>query len=343
VSRLALVVPAGLDAPTGGNRYDQALAKALTELGAEVEQRPAAGRWPVATGPDRERLSGLLHGPDPVVVDGLLACGAPEAVTTAVGAGARVHVLVHLPLALETGLDAAARTALDALERAALRAATTVIATSEWAASDLRRRHHLDVVHVAVPGTDPAPAATGSRPPRLLQLASLTPRKDQLTVVAALAAVQDLPWTARLTGSLDADPDYTAQVMAAIDRCGLTGRVLLTGPLDGAALDAAWDATDLLLLPSHAETWGMVVTEALIRGVPAVVGLGTGAQEALGRAPDGTLPGAVVRPGDPRALAAALRDLLGPGRVGAVNAALARGRDLSGWDRTAAGVLAVAG
>ena len=48
----------------------------------------------------------------------------------------------------------------------------------------------------------------------------------------------------------------------------------------------------------------MAVTEGLARGVPAVVGRGTGAEEALGRAPDGAVPGAAVPPGDPDALAA---------------------------------------
>jgi glycosyltransferase involved in cell wall biosynthesis len=116
--------------------------------------------------------------------------------------------------------------------------------------------------------------------------------------------------------------------------------VRLTGPLAGAELDAAEDAADLMLLPSHAETWGMAVTEGLARGVPAVVAAGTGAEEALGRAPDGTVPGAVVPPGDPQALAAALRHLLGPGRERAVAAARARRTTLGGWPDTARDVLA---
>ena len=56
------------------------------------------------------------------------------------------------------------------------------------------------------------------------------------------------------------------------------------GPLEGAALARQWARTDLLLLPSTTETYGMVVTEALAHGVPAVVAAGTGAVEAL----DGT-------------------------------------------------------
>lgn len=350
---LVLVLPADLEAPTGGNRYDQSLAGALHQLGVPVQQRLGPGRWPVATSADRGRLSALLRSggadgeqPDgvPVLVDGLLAGGAPEAVVSAIEAGVRLHVLVHLPLALETGLSVQDAAELEALERQALRAATGVITTSHWAAADLRARHGLERVAVAAPGTDPAPPSTGSTPPRLLQLATVTPRKDQLGVLEALSQIQDLPWTADLTGRLDVDAGYTEQVRAAIDRHRLGDRVGLTGPAGGDRLAAAWAAADLLLLPSHAETWGLVVTEALARGVPVVVGRGTGAQEALGQAPGGApdkaLPGAVIRPGHPVALAGAIRHLLGPGRASAVAAASARGRTLRRWLDTARDVLA---
>jgi glycosyltransferase involved in cell wall biosynthesis len=340
VTRLVLVVPADLDTPSGGNRYDSALARALAELGTEVEHRPATGRWPMATALEQDQFADLLLGPDPVLVDGLLACGAPAAVAAAVAAGTRVHVLVHLPLALETGLSPESAADLDTREGQALRAATGVLATSQWAADDLRARHDLKgVITVAVPGTDPAPAAVGSTPPRVLQLASITPRKDQLTVVDALATIRDLPWTADLTGPLEIDPAYAEQVQSSINRYGLGDRIRLTGSRRGADLAAAWEATDLLLLPSHAETWGMAVTEALARGIPAVVALGTGAEEALGHAPDGSLPGAVVPAGDSGALAAALRDLLGPDRARARAAARARGQGLSQWQDTARDVL----
>ena len=338
--RLTLVVPSGLEAPTGGNRYDAALARALEGLGVAVDRRSAAGRWPLGTAADRERLAGLLAGPDPVLADGLVACAAPDVVAGAVAAGTPVHVLVHLPLALETGYAPERRATLDALERAALDAATGVVATSRWAAAHLRRHHGLAAVAVATPGTDAAPPAAGSTPPRLLQLASVVPRKDQLGVVAALAPVRDLAWTAELAGALDLDPAYVARVRDAIGTHGLGDRVRLTGPLAGAGLAAAWDAADLVLLPSHAETWGMAVTEGLARGVPAVVGRGTGAEEALGRTADGVVPGAVVPPGDPAALAAAVRDLLGPGRERALTAAKARRDTLGSWRDTARDVLA---
>ena len=62
----------------------------------------------------------------------------------------------------------------------------------------------------------------------------------------------------------------------------------------------------------------MVVTEALARGLPVVATDVGGLPEALGPAADGRLPGLLVPPDDPAALAAALRRWLadaGPARA----------------------------
>jgi glycosyltransferase involved in cell wall biosynthesis len=344
MNALVFVVPAGLDRPTGGNRYDRALIRALRGLGIAVDVRQVVGDWPEAGAPARADLAAALkpgdpgEPGDPVLVDGLLACGAPEQVGAAVAAGGRVHVLVHMPLALDVGLPGEVAARRDALERATLRAATGVLATSAWTARDLTHRHRLTDVVVAPPGCDPAPTARGSTPARLLHLAAVSPVKDQLGVVDALARVRDLPWTARLTGDDRVAPDYTAAVRGAVRAHGLGDRVLLTGPLTGQELDAAFDATDLLLLPSRAETWGLVVTEALARGIPAVVSADTGAVEALTGGLPGDpagLPGAAVPAGDPGALAAAVRALLGPDRGRARAAARRRRSSLPTWTDTA--------
>jgi Glycosyl transferases group 1 len=328
---LAFVVPAGLSRPTGGNRYDQSVAAALAALGLRPDLREVPGAWPVGSPADRARLARQLTGPAPVLVDGLLACGAPAEISAAVLAGQHVIVLVHMPLGLDPALTAQVAAQRDALEGQALRAASAVVATSAWTAADLRTRHGLPEVAVAVPGSDPAALARGSTPPLLLHLAAVTPLKNQLTTVQALARLTDLPWTASLTGALDVDPGYVQAVRAAITRHSLDERVVLTGPQTGEDLDRLWDASNLVLLPSLAETWGMVVTEGLARGLPAVVGRGTGATQALGTSPDGDLPGAIVDPGSAVDLAEAIRDLLGSGSQRARSSAAARREGLPAW------------
>ena len=195
--------------------------------------------------------------------------------------------------------------------------------------------------------------------PHFIAVAALLPNKDQALLLDALARLTDLSWTASLIGSDTADPAYAAQLRNSLEPLGLARRVSIPGELRGPALDAEWAAADLSLLISRAETYGLVVTESLARGIPVVVREGTGAVEALAAGsqpgvPPGTLPdmppdvtvpevpGAAVGLGtDPAPLADLLRRWLGePGLRERWRdaAAAARGR-LPGWDATARTVL----
>lgn len=322
--RVRLVVPDDVDEPTGGNVYDLALADALRRDGDEVEVVRC----------DPQHLDAVLRRPwsGPTLVDGLLACTHPQGLPALRSAAAAV--LVHMPLALQTGLPRDRAAQLDRLENQALRAASAVVTTSGWSARYLVDRHGLKehTVTVAPPGVQPAEVVAGSDPPLLVHLAALLPHKDQLAVVAALTRLKDLPWRARLAGPLDRDPAYADAVREAVRSAGLGDRVEVPGVLPR---EAAWSGADLALLPSRVESFGMVVTEGLARGVPAVVSEG-GAVEALGVTATGERPGVLVPPGDTDALAAALRRWLTDRahRDALRTAALARRETLERWGTT---------
>ncbi|PRY35138.1 glycosyltransferase family 4 protein [Umezawaea tangerina] len=295
-----VVLPGGVDdvtAPSGGNVYDRRVC-----AGLGVHEVAVGGAWPRPGANVRAELAAVLAGfpdGDVVLLDGLVACGVPEVVGPQAGR-LRLAVLVHLPLADETGLTPAAAAELDAAERAVLRAVDAVVATSPWAARRLVGHHGLapERVHTVVPGTDPAPLAPGSGGSgRLLCVASVTPRKGHDLLVQALATVADLPWTLDCVGPLG-HAEHVARVRELAERHGLADRVRLTGPLTGEPLHRAYAAADLFVLASRAETYGMVVTEALARGLPV---LASAVPDALG---DG---GLLLPPGDAGALAAALR------------------------------------
>src|SRR6185312_12567948 len=108
-------------------------------------------------------------------------------------------------------------------------------------------------------------------------------------------------------GSLDRDPEFAERVRRQVLDGGLDRRVSFPGPRTGAELDHAYASADLLVLASRAETYGMVVTEALARGLPVVAADVGGVGEALGHGADGRRPGLLVPPGDPAALRQALR------------------------------------
>ena len=90
------------------------------------------------------------------------------------------------------------------------------------------------------------------------------------------------------------------------------------------------------MLATRAESYGMVVTEALAHGLPVLATAAGGLPEALGRLPDGRVPGVLVPPDDADALAAALRRWLTDDRHrGALrDAAAERRASLDGWGVT---------
>lgn len=357
-SAVRLILPGNVRHNSGGNAYNAALVRALDALGVPVATRTADGGWPVGTPADRDALGNLLTepaGPATVtLIDGLVACGAPEQLEAAADAGKPAWILLHMPL-----------DGYPELERRAVGAAAGVICSSSSAAADLSARHGLDggagstPVAVALPGTDPADPAAGSTPPHLAMVAALLPNKSQLLFLQALAALTELDWTAALVGADTADPEYAAQLRAETERLGLGGRVRIPGELRGAALETEWARTDLTLLISRAETYGLAVTESLARGIPAIIRRGTGALEALtagtptagqqaaaDEVDDRGLPGAAVALAeDPAPLVDLLSrwltepELRSTWRTNALDAR----QHLPGWDATARGVLEILG
>jgi len=249
------------------------------------------------------------------LVDGLLT--TPDLVGET--ARLRLVVLVHMPIGPQAPW-----------EGDVLRAAAGVITTSGWTRAWLLDRYGLapERVLVAEPGTDPAPLATGTPAgTALLCVGAVTALKGYDVLAAALARLGDLTWTCRGVGSLDVEPELAASV---------GGRVALVGPRTRAELDATYAEADLLVLASRAETYGMVVTEALARGLPVLASDVGGVREALGGG------GVLVPPEDPHALAVELRRWLTDARRRAALRAAARRRraTLGGWDRTTAVVAA---
>ncbi|CAM4034349.1 glycosyltransferase family 4 protein [Nocardiopsis rhodophaea] len=347
----AFVLPGGVDdpaTPSGGNIFDRRLTRELARRGRPVREVMVPGTWPEPEADARGRLERALGAlPDGAVVlmDGLVACGVPHIVVPE-ARRLRLAVLVHLPLADETGLSAERAAELDAAERQTLRAARAVIATSLWAARGLVERHVLDATRVFTvePGTDPAPLVPGTDTgSRLLSVASVTPRKGHDLLIRALAANTDLHWECVCAGPVPAEAEFTRRVRRLVGGLGLHDRVHFAGPLSGDALAGAYESADLLLMPSRAETFGMAAAEALARGLPVLASTAGALPDTLGRAPEGAVPGLLVPPGDVEALARALRHWLTDGalRDRLRGAARRRRAGLRSWEAAARDMAAV--
>lgn len=338
MTEVHVILPDDIDdpaRPSGGNTYDRQVCRGLAALGWAVHEHPVR----TTSAPALGRI------PDGAVVllDGLIASAAPEELVPE-ARRLREVVLVHMPLGHRPPNGDAG--AVREREREALAAAAAVVTTSEWARRRLGQLYGLPAerVHVAEPGVEAASLAPGTPAGgALLCVAALTPDKGHDVLLDGLAMATDLSWRCACVGSLVRDPACADRVRRRARNSALGDRVDFAGPLTGPALDREFAAADLLVLASHAETYGMVVTEALARGLPVLASDVGGVTEALGRGDDGTTPGLLVPPGDPAALAAALRAWLGDadlrGRLR--RAARERRESLRRWADTTSAVAGV--
>ncbi|HJW80133.1 MAG: glycosyltransferase family 4 protein [Microvirga sp.] len=338
---VAFAVPGDIDAPTGGYAYARKLSALAPGFGVNLTHIRLPGGFPH---PSRDELAQTeqllsarrrpLH-----LVDGL-AYGALPADLVRRLPGATI-ALVHHPLAFESGLAPERRDALLCSEREALAEAKHVIASSRFTARLLAADFNVppDKLSIAEPGTEPAQRAKGAGSPvRLLAVGAVSPRKGYDVLVRALAGMRDLQWRLTIAGSLDRAPQTADTLAALIAAEGLSRRIALTGAVDDATLARLYDGADVFVSPSLFEGYGMVLAEAMARGLPIVASTGGAAAE--------TVPDAAaikVPPGDAAALAAALAGMIAdaPLRRRFADASWAAGRALPRWSDTAAAVAAV--
>jgi glycosyltransferase involved in cell wall biosynthesis len=339
VPDVCFAIPGDLTTLTGGYAYARRLIEALPTAGWTAHHVVLPGSFPKPSDADLSETRSILAAlpqNTPVLVDGL-AFGAMPASLLA-NLDHSYTALVHHPLAEESGISAADAQRFQASERAALGLAQSVVVTSQHTRETVAHHYGVkrDHVFLAEPGTDPAPRAHGAGSvPKLLTVATLTHRKAPDVLINALGRIKDIPWTSELVGSLDRDVSVTANVRRLIEQHGLEDRVALRGELHSAALDAAYDGSDVFVLPSRHEGYGMAFAEALTHGLPIVAC-------AAGAVSD-TVPedaGHLVPPDDADALAQALRRVLTDAshRRALADRAWHHGQHLPTWNDTAAKV-----
>ena len=325
------LVPEGIDDPalvSGGNVCDRHVRDGLSRIGwdvrmAEVDPDAASGAEAV--------LSRLPDGAL-VLVDGLVATGAPSAVEAAADR-LRIVVLAHMVSAAFPDADPRD---IDG-ERRSLRCARRVIATSEWTRSELARLRVVpsDRVDVAPPGSDHAPVASGTETGgAFLCVGVVAPHKGQDLLVEALSTLSGSDdWTCTIAGSLDARPDFADRLAARVADTGLGDRITMAGVLTEAELDRAYGRTDLVVAPSRTESYGMAIADALRRGIPVVASRVGGIPQTVA---DSRAAG-LVPPDESAALADALREwMLDPGLRARMRAEARRARTrLPQWSDTA--------
>lgn len=308
---LAFAVPGDLATPTGGYGYDRRIIQELRRLGWRVDVVDIGDGFPFPSTAQRAAalatLSTLPAG-RPTVLDGLAFGALPEA--GALRSRTPLIALVHQPLALDPGLDSTQADALRESERAALAAAARVVVTSEATARIVIADYAVPAQCLSVvrPGNDPVPPARGNTDGavRLLSIGSVVPVKGYDLLIAAVATLAEMPWRLTIAGDRTRDPTAAAQLDADIAAYGLCDRITVLGAVPPERIIELYLASDIFVLASRFEGYGMALAEAIGHGLPVVSTMAGAIPETV---PAGT--GLLVPPDNVAALAQALRHLIG--------------------------------
>jgi glycosyltransferase involved in cell wall biosynthesis len=104
-----------------------------------------------------------------------------------------------------------------------------------------------------------------------ISLGRIHPKKGTDLLIEAFAGTlgQDEAWQLAIAG-----PDQTGwrkELEALAERLGVARRITWTGSLEGTMKWGAFAASEVFVLPSHQENFGIVVAEALACGLPVIV------------------------------------------------------------------------
>lgn len=111
---------------------------------------------------------------------------------------------------------------------------------------------------------------------RLLYIGRLHPIKGIENLLRACRILNDrygCGWVLTIAGA--GDPVYAKSLRELTAGLGVGDRVTFTGEVTGEAKRKLFQDSDLLILPSFSENFGLVAAEALAHGVPVIAGSGT--------------------------------------------------------------------
>jgi glycosyltransferase involved in cell wall biosynthesis len=105
-----------------------------------------------------------------------------------------------------------------------------------------------------------------------LFLSRLHPIKGIVDRLLPAVAAMRRPCFLAIVGPEDIGaPRYKLEIKKAVHRLDLDDRVAMLGPVTGNKRWALYDGASIFVLPSHSESFGIVVAEAMARSCPVVV------------------------------------------------------------------------
>lgn len=144
-----------------------------------------------------------------------------------------------------------------------------------------------------------AARARKNLPLRLLFVGNLIPRKGLHFLIGALRRLPKNTWSLKVVGNTKADERFTRRIRRAINAYGMTLQVDFLGVKDDRELASLYRDSQVLVVPSSYEGYGIVYIEGMGFGLPAIGSRVGAAGEIIQHGINGYL----VSPGDERSLA----------------------------------------
>ncbi|MCE5326774.1 MAG: glycosyltransferase [Planctomycetaceae bacterium] len=210
----------------------------------------------------------------------------PAAQALAAATGKPMVIHVHSTEFDRSGLDV--NQPVYEIERRGMHAATAIIAVSNLTKRTCVQHYGVspEKVRVVHNGIEPAADASadeprGDGPPTVLFLGRITMQKGPEYFVNAAQRVLEKMNNVRfvVAGWGDMGPAMIQQVAAR----GLGAHVRFTGFLRGREVQQAYRMSDVYVMPSVSEPFGLTALEAVQHGVPVVLSNNSGAAEVLPR------------------------------------------------------------
>ena len=108
---------------------------------------------------------------------------------------------------------------------------------------------------------------------RIMYIGRLAKEKGIENLLEALGKYDDRHATLDIYGS--GDPLYVAKLRNDVRGLGIESNVTFRGFVDGEEKEVAFSKADVCVVPSHSESFGIVIAEALAHGVPVIASKGT--------------------------------------------------------------------
>lgn len=196
--------------------------------------------------------------------------------------------------------------ALRRLVPPSIRRSEIVFTVSEWTKNDIITRYGVppEKIVVTLNGVSERFTPDGprpDRPPYLLFVGALRPRKDPLAALEAFVRLGEDDLHLVMVGP---DRGLRAEVESFVDRTGIRNRVEIKGHVNDDELASLYRGARCVVLPTRYEGFGLPVVEAMASGVPVVSTTAGSIPEVAGGA------AVLVPPKDPTALADGIRTAL---------------------------------